>query len=186
MFGGTDGVTPGPPAQQMSAAAVPDEATADRLAGELEEAEEQISAMSSTIKQQVVCFTCCDFNVPVTGTGLLLCRLQCPGTKSSKILLLQRVLHVAFCQVYLVGASMQRWPLLDVRCSACLGPETVGGDSLSVGKSKRGREMLLGVLTREAHGQPKLASEQWIIMNSTAQVQRVPLVDVCGLACFAP
>ena len=50
MFEGTDGVPPGPPAQQTSAA---DAADADRLAGELEEAEEQISAMSSTIKQQV-------------------------------------------------------------------------------------------------------------------------------------
>lgn len=44
----------GPLGQQTSAPAVADEENADRLAGELEEAEEQISAMSSTIKQQVV------------------------------------------------------------------------------------------------------------------------------------
>ena len=60
MFEGTDGVPTGPPAQQTSAA---DAADADRLAGELEEAEEQISAMSSTIKQQVCVL---ESEVPVT------------------------------------------------------------------------------------------------------------------------
>ena len=50
MFGAAEGPTPGSPGQQSSAAA---EAKADRLAQELEEAEEEISAMSSRIKQQV-------------------------------------------------------------------------------------------------------------------------------------
>lgn len=75
MFGGTNGTAPGPPAQQTSATAVADEVDADRLAGELDEAEEQISAMSSTIKQQVVCFTCV-INMPVTQ-GLTYCLVAC-------------------------------------------------------------------------------------------------------------
>lgn len=52
MLGVADGVTPGSLGRQSSATAAA-EVKADRLAGELEEAEEQISAMSSKIKQQV-------------------------------------------------------------------------------------------------------------------------------------
>ena len=52
MFGGAEGVTPGSPGHASAAAA---EIKADRLARELEEAEEEISAMSSRIKQQVGC-----------------------------------------------------------------------------------------------------------------------------------
>ena len=54
MLGAAEGVTPGSPGQQTSAtAAAAAELKADRLARELEEAEEEISAMSSKIKQQV-------------------------------------------------------------------------------------------------------------------------------------
>ena len=55
MLGGAEGVTPGSPGQQISAIVAAAEVKADRLAGELEEAEEEISAMSSKIKQQVDC-----------------------------------------------------------------------------------------------------------------------------------
>lgn len=53
MLGAAEGVTPGSPGQQTSATAAAAELKADRLARELEEAEEEISAMSSKIKQQV-------------------------------------------------------------------------------------------------------------------------------------
>lgn len=47
------GAMPGSPGQQTSATAAAAEAKADRLSRELEEAEEEISAMTSKIKQQV-------------------------------------------------------------------------------------------------------------------------------------
>ena len=54
MLGGAEGVAPGSPSQQTSAtAAAAAEVKADRLARDLEEAEEEISAMLSKIKQQV-------------------------------------------------------------------------------------------------------------------------------------
>lgn len=53
MFGTTDGAGSGSPGRQTSATAAAAEAKADRLARELEEAEEEISAMSSKIRQQV-------------------------------------------------------------------------------------------------------------------------------------
>ena len=53
MLGGAEGIVPGSPSQQTSATAAAAEVKADRLARELEEAEEEISAMSSKIKQQV-------------------------------------------------------------------------------------------------------------------------------------
>lgn len=53
MLGVADGATPGSLGRQSSATAAAAEVKADRLARELEEAEEQISAMSSQIKQQV-------------------------------------------------------------------------------------------------------------------------------------
>ena len=53
MLGSAEGGTPGSPGQQTSATAAAAEVRADRLAGELEEAEEEMSAMSSKIRQQV-------------------------------------------------------------------------------------------------------------------------------------
>lgn len=53
MLGVADGVTPGSLGRQSSPTAAAAEVKADRLARELEEAEEQISAMSSQMKQQV-------------------------------------------------------------------------------------------------------------------------------------
>lgn len=47
------GADPGSAGGQMSATAAAAEAKADRLARELEEAEEEISAMSSKMRQQV-------------------------------------------------------------------------------------------------------------------------------------
>ncbi len=55
MFGTAEGAGPGSPGQLSSATAAAAVAKADRLARELEEAEEEISAMSSKIKQQVSC-----------------------------------------------------------------------------------------------------------------------------------
>ncbi len=49
------GADPGSLGGQMSATAAAAEAKADRLARELEEAEEEISAMSSNMRQQVSC-----------------------------------------------------------------------------------------------------------------------------------